>query len=103
MILILVMYINESALVALNWYMGWLGYVKYSSSHDQAVAVVIETEETPLTVLNMIAVTNLLATLRLGIADSIMVIHFRFCVFSNSNRSFRSGAVGLSAIVAGKQ
>ena len=78
MMVILVMYINESALVALNWYLGWLGYVKYSSSIDQAVAVWNSSEDTSLTELNIAAVSNLLTTLRLGIADSIMVINFRF-------------------------
>jgi hypothetical protein len=103
MILILVMYINESALVALNWYSGWLGYVKYSSSNDQSLAVFVETEETSLPVLYIIAVTNLFGTVRLGIADSIMVMYFRVCIFSISNELFRSGAVGSSVTVAGEQ
>ena len=76
MILILVMYINDSARVSLNWYLGWLTYVKYSGSEDQALAVFFSSEETSLTVLNMLAATNLLTTLGIGIADSIMVIHF---------------------------
>jgi hypothetical protein len=79
MVLILVMYINESALAVLDWYCGWLAYVKYSGSEDQAAAILVLSEETPLTMLNINSVTYLLATLRLGIADSIMVIHFRFC------------------------
>jgi hypothetical protein len=83
--LILVMYINETALVSLNWYRGWLGYVKYSSSEDQVVAIFATSEETPLTELYMFAVTNLFTTLRLGIADSIMVIHFILCLLSNSS------------------
>jgi hypothetical protein len=103
MVLILVMYINESALAALDWYLGWLAYVKYGGSEDQAAAIVGLPEKTPLTVLYIDSVSFLLATLRLGIADSIMVIHFRFCLFSNSNQSYRSGAVGSSVIVAGEQ
>ena len=103
MILIFVMYINETALVAFNWYFGWLAYVKYSGSNDQALAVFSASDETPLTVLHIFGVTFLLATLRLGIADSIMVIHIRFCVFSNSNQLFRSGVVGSSVIVAGER
>jgi hypothetical protein len=83
MILILVMYTNESAQVAVNWYMGWLACVKYSSSADQAVAIYSPSEETPLTVVYMQAGTTLLGTLRLGIADSIMVLHLTFCLFSN--------------------
>jgi hypothetical protein len=103
MVLILVMYINESALTALDWYLGWLAYVKYSGSEDQATAIFWATEETPLTVLYIFAVSNLLETLKLGIADSIMVSHFRFCLFFNSSQLFRSGAVGQSATVAGEQ
>jgi hypothetical protein len=94
MILILVIYINQSTLIAVNWYRGWLGYVKYSGSEDQAVAIFLPMEETPLTVLYMYAVTSFITTLKLGIADSIMVIHFRFCLFSNSNQLFRYGDVG---------
>jgi hypothetical protein len=75
MILILVMYINESALIAIYWYLRWLAYVKYSGSEDQAAAIFRPSEETPLTVLYLGAVTSLLTTVKLGIADSIMVIH----------------------------
>jgi hypothetical protein len=103
MALILVMYINDTALSALDWYLGWLAYVKYSGSEDQVAALFGLSEETPLTVLYIGAVTNLLETLKLGIADSIMVIHLGFCLFSNSNELFRSGAVGSSVIVAGEQ
>jgi hypothetical protein len=71
MILILAMYIEETVLMAANWYFGWLAFVKYSSSNDQATAVYFFSEETPLTVVNMTGVTNLLTTLKLGIADSI--------------------------------
>jgi hypothetical protein len=67
------MYLNESALVAINWYFGWLAHVKYRGSEDQAAAIFWLSEETPLTVLHMFDVTYLLVTLKLGIADSIMV------------------------------
>jgi hypothetical protein len=103
MILILVMYINQSALVAVIWYLGWLAYVKHSGSEDQATAIFLPSEETPLTVLNITAVTTLLVTLKLGIADSIMVVQLIFCLFSNSNQLLRSGAVGSSVIGAGEQ
>jgi hypothetical protein len=83
MVLILVMFINESALAALDWYCGWLAYVEYSGSEDQAAAIFMPSEETPLTVLDMVAITSLLTTLRLGIADSIMVLPLRFCLLSN--------------------
>jgi hypothetical protein len=80
MIPIFVMYINESALTVVHWYFGWLAYVKSSGSEDQAAAIVWASEETPLTVLYLFAVTNLLTTLKLGIADSIMVLHLRSCI-----------------------
>jgi hypothetical protein len=103
MVLILVMYVNQTILVALNWYLGWLAYVKDSCSNVQALAVFFPSEDTPLALLNMTAVITILGTLRIGIADSIMVIDFSLCVFSNSNQLFRSGAVGSSVIVAGEQ
>jgi hypothetical protein len=83
LILILIMYLNEIVLVALNWYLEWLTYVKYSGSEDQATAILFTSEETPLTVLYIIAVTSLLATLRLGVADSIMVLTLYFEFFLN--------------------
>ena len=103
MILILAMYINETVLITLNWYLDWLAYVKYSGSEDQAAAMFIPSEETPLIVLNMIGVSYILRTIRLGIADSIMVICLISCLFCDSNQLLRSGAVGSSAVVVGKQ
>ena len=76
------MYINESAQIALNWYTGWLGYVKYSSSNDQALAVFLLSEETPLAVLNINGVTTFLIIVRLGIADSILVVFNLILCFS---------------------
>ena len=83
LILILVMYINQTILVAFTWYTGWLAYVKYSSSNDQALAMISPSEESPSTVLNLDAVAVLLASIRLGIADSIMVFHLIFYLFCN--------------------
>jgi hypothetical protein len=103
MVLLLVMYVNQTVQVAFIWYFGWLAYVKYSGSNDQALAVFYSSEETPLTELYITAVYLLLTTLRLGIADSIMVIHLMICSFCTSNQLLRSGAVGSSAPVAGKQ
>jgi hypothetical protein len=79
MTLILAMYIIETVTVALSWYTGWLAYVKYSGSNNQAMAVIVISEDTPLTVLNINAVTSFLVTLRLGIADSIMVMRVILC------------------------
>ena len=76
MILILAMYINETVMVVLDWYLAWLAYVKYGGSNDRALSVILLSEESPLTVINIVAVNNLFVTVRIGIADSIMVFHF---------------------------
>jgi hypothetical protein len=71
--LIVAMFINQTVSVVLDFYSEWLAYVKYSESNDRALSVLVGTEETPLAVLNIIAVENLILTIKLGIADSIMV------------------------------
>jgi hypothetical protein len=94
MILILVMYISETARVALDWYLGWLTYITFSGSDEQAVAGFLISEETPL---NIAAVGALLVTIKLSIADSIMVFHFIFCLFCNSDKSF-ANYIGLALL-----
>jgi hypothetical protein len=102
MILILVMYANQTVVVAINWYLEWLAlFVTYSGSKDQAVIVYDVSEETPLTVLNIIGVSSLFLTVRLGIADSIMVFDLILYLSWNSNILSRSGAVGSFVTVAG--
>jgi hypothetical protein len=86
MILILTMYISQTVRVALDWYGGWLTYVKYSGSNDQALATIIISEESPLILIDTFAVENLFITVSLGIADSIMVLHLTFCRANNSSR-----------------
>jgi hypothetical protein len=71
--LIAAMYVNQSILISINWYFSWIAYVKYRGS-NKAVAVFTQTEDTPLLVQKLIAVTGLLVAIKLGIADSIMVI-----------------------------
>jgi hypothetical protein len=75
MVLISVMYINQTILVVLRWYLAWLAYVKYSDSNDRALAVILLSENTPLVVFYIAAVETLLVTIRLGVADSMMVFH----------------------------
>ena len=72
MTLIVAMYINQAIHVSINWYLSWLAYIKYGGS-SEAMAMFTQTEEIPLTVIILFAVENLLVTIRLGIADSIMV------------------------------
>jgi hypothetical protein len=72
MMLISAMYINQTIDISIQWYLSWLAYVKYGGSSG-AMAFLYQTEDTPLTVLYLIGVQSLLMTIRLGIADSIMV------------------------------
>ena len=72
MMLIGAMYINQTIDISIQWYLSWLAYIKYGG-FPEAVAFTYQTEDTPLTVLYLIAVLNLLITIRVGIADSIMV------------------------------
>jgi hypothetical protein len=74
MMLIAVMYFNESILISILWYLSWLAYIKYGGSPLAAMAVFFETQDAPLKARNLIAVTNLIAIIRLGLADSILVL-----------------------------
>ena len=74
-VLILIMYISQTVRVALDWYEGWLTYVKYSGSNDQALATIILSQESPQMWIHIYAVEGLLVTVNLGIADSIMVFN----------------------------
>jgi hypothetical protein len=73
MTLIIAMFVNQTINISINWYLSWLAYIKYGGS-SEAASIFAETADTPLTVLNLIAVDRLLVVIRLGIADSIMVI-----------------------------
>jgi hypothetical protein len=72
MMLIAAMYINQSITISIDWYLSWLAYIKYGGS-SEAVSVSYATEDTPMTVLNLFAVQALLESIKVGIADSIMV------------------------------
>jgi hypothetical protein len=70
--LIAAMYISQSITISMDWYLSWLAYIKYGGSSD-AVSVAYVTEDTPVTVLNLSAAIVLLESIKVGIADSIMV------------------------------
>jgi hypothetical protein len=72
MMLIAAMYVNQSIIISISWYSSWLAYIKYGGS-SEAVTVFYQTEDTPVTLLYLIAVKDFLGTVRMGIADSIMV------------------------------
>jgi hypothetical protein len=73
MILILVIYTMETVEQVFGWYGIFLAFIKYRGSDDEALAVFISSPDTPLSLLYMGAVNALFSTLRLVIADSIMV------------------------------
>ena len=73
MMLIVAMYVNQSILISINWYLSWLSHIKYGGV-PEAVAFLYQTEDTPFTLLYLIGTENLLVTIRLAIADSIMVL-----------------------------
>ena len=73
--LIAAMYVNQSIIISIDWYLSWLAYIKHGGL-PEAVAFLSQTEDTPATVLYLLAVSILLATIRQGITDSIMVFSY---------------------------
>jgi hypothetical protein len=55
-----------------NWYIVWLGFIYYDNAPDQALGA-LQMDETVLSLRVVGSMTDLLITLRLAIADSIMV------------------------------
>jgi hypothetical protein len=56
-----------------DWYIAWLGFIYYGDAPDQALDA-LEVDETTSLLLHVIgSMVDLLTTLRLAIADSIMV------------------------------
>jgi hypothetical protein len=98
--LIAAMYINQSITISIDWYSSWLVYIKYGGSSD-AVSVSYAMEYTPVTVLNLFAAKALLESIKVGIADSIMVYILILTVII-PDYWCRFGGVGLSATGAGK-
>jgi hypothetical protein len=73
MMLIIAMYVNQTIRVSIEWYLSWFAYINDNGS-SEAVATFAQTKETPLRVLYLVAATILLDIIKLGIADSIMVL-----------------------------
>jgi hypothetical protein len=57
---------------ACQWYIMWLSFIYYSNSPDQALGA-LEIDETNLSLFVIGSMIDLLTTLRLAIADSILV------------------------------
>jgi hypothetical protein len=73
MALIVLMFTLQTIEAACNWYIKWLGFIYYDDAPDQALEA-LEGEAAPNTTVWAVEATiNILVTLRLAIADSIMV------------------------------
>ena len=70
--LIAVMFALQTIHVIGNWYIAWLGFIYYSDAPDQALDA-LEVDEARLSLRLVQSMADLLTTLRLAVADSIMV------------------------------
>jgi hypothetical protein len=73
MALIVLMFGLQTIHNVCNWYIAWLGFVYYGNAPDQALDAFEVDEQISLTLLVAQSMFDLLATLRLAIADSILV------------------------------
>ena len=72
MSLIVLMFALQTIHSVCNWYIAWLSFIYYSNAPDQALDI-LEEDGAMLLVRVVESMENLLTTLRLAIADSIMV------------------------------
>ena len=70
--LIVLMFALQTIHNICNWYTTWLGFIYYSDASDQALDA-LEVDEAKLSLRVVGSMEDLLTTLRLTIADSIMV------------------------------
>ena len=70
--LIVLMLALQTIHVICNWYITWLGFIYYGNAPDQALDT-LELHGTSLLLQVVLSMVDLLTTLRLAIADSIMV------------------------------
>jgi hypothetical protein len=71
--LIVLMFALQTIDSICGWYIAWLGFVHYGDNLDQAVSALQVDEEISFSLHVLASMVDLLATLRLAIADSIMV------------------------------
>ena len=71
--LIVLMFVLQTIHSVLDWYITWLGFIYYSNAPDQALHALEKNGITGLTLHALVSMNILLTTLRLAIADSIMV------------------------------
>ena len=73
MCLIVLMFVLQTIHNICTWYITWLGFIYYSNAPDQALHALEKNGITSLTLHALVSMNILLTTLRLAIADSIMV------------------------------
>ena len=71
--LISFMFLCETVSIACNWYVTWLGFIHYGGASDQALDALMVDGVASLSLRVIGSTLDLLVTLRLAIADSIMV------------------------------
>jgi hypothetical protein len=73
MVLIVLMFVLQTISNVCNWYITWLAFIYYGDAPDQALDALRVDETTSLSLLVIGSMFDLISTLRLAIADSIMV------------------------------
>jgi hypothetical protein len=71
--MIVLMFALQTVHSACNWYTTWLGFIYYNDAPDQALDALEVNSSTSLSIQVIRSMSDLLATFRLVIADSIMV------------------------------
>jgi hypothetical protein len=71
--LIVLMFVLQTVHNVCEWYTTWLGFIYYSNAPDQALDALAENPLSGLSLFVVSSMNDLLATLRLAIADGIMV------------------------------
>jgi hypothetical protein len=71
--LIVLMFALQTVLNAINWYIVWLGFIYYANTPSEALDAFEVDGTTSLSLQIAGSMSNLLITMRLAIADSIMV------------------------------
>jgi hypothetical protein len=71
--LIILMFALQTIHNICDWYQTWLGFIYYSNAPDQALDALEENSQASHSIYIITSMENLLTTLRLAIADSIMV------------------------------
>jgi hypothetical protein len=70
--LIVLMFALQTTHIVCDWYISWLGFIYYSNTPEKALNALL-VDGTVLSLRVVGSMVNLLTTLRLAIADSIMV------------------------------